>query len=343
MELVNQTPLPVSLTVTKDAQRPGVKMGLLVAKATFAVDARGAITLVAADPFPVENDDVPTELGLMPRDTIMRAGTELEVLLLGAAYAPRPVTEMTVSLAIADRANHLAVTGDRYWTGAGPGARPSEPAPFTRMPLTWERAFGGSADVALDAHTVIEVCEPRNPFGRGFDPEPMARGLAAEMGVPAGYPRYEQLRALPNVEHPRERVTAFDDRPEPHCWAPRPVTMIRPAGDDEALRRVAAAAREAPSPRFYRTTREMILAAAPLGAPVRVAGVLPSGRDFVFALPNMTVFADYVLGKHGGTKTLVPQVLVLLPEQARFYIVFRMDFLMKAQEDDARSLRLRLA
>ncbi len=66
------------------------------------------------------------------------------------------------------------------------GAAPSEPAPFTRMPLRWERSFGGPGNKA-------------NPVGRG------TRVLEEESG----------LVPLPNIEDPSRPVVSRDDAPPP--------------------------------------------------------------------------------------------------------------------------------
>jgi hypothetical protein len=344
MDLVNQTPFPASLSLSKVLGSPDVRAGLLIAKASFHVDGQGQVVL-SPDPFGVLAEDEETELGVLPADTHPREGTELEVMLLGAAYAPggRPVPSMQVSLTIAHRTWRLAVTGDRHWIGAGPDARPSEPDPFVRMPLGWERAFGGRCDVELDPHTVMEVMDPRNPEGRGFDAEALARGFAEHVGVPEGYPRFPLLRRLPNVEHPEARVESFADRPEPCSWAPRLVSMIRPTDDPKELERMARGEPVRMPVGWLRSAPGMVLPAAPLGTPVRATGVLPSGREWSFVLPAFAIHADYVLGERHGSKPLVAQRLVLLPEESRFYLVFRMDFRMKVDEGMERSFRLRVA
>jgi hypothetical protein len=53
--------------------------------------------------------------------------------------------------------------------------------------------------------------------------------------------------------------------------------------------------------------------------------------------------ADYVLGGRSGTRELVPQLLMLLPEARRFYLVYRASFTMEVQPEIERAFRLRLA
>ena len=103
-----------------------------------------------------------------------------EWLLVGHAHAPGPVTELVVGVETDGGYKALNVVGDRVWRSGVP----TDPEPFTKMPLGWERAFGGEGFAD-------------NPAGRGFtkdDPE----------GV-----------ALPNVETHGSMIDAPSDRPEP--------------------------------------------------------------------------------------------------------------------------------
>jgi uncharacterized protein YjbI with pentapeptide repeats len=82
-----------------------------------------------------------------------------DVLLTGHAYATRPGQRrglVTLSMGRGERAfeRRVAVLGERRWEGSAP----SEPQPFDRVPLTWQRAFGGPE-------------HPANPVGVGHGDE----------------------------------------------------------------------------------------------------------------------------------------------------------------------------
>ena len=63
--------------------------------------------------------------------------------------------------------SNLRVHGDRVWQRAVTlGVRPSDPAPFVKMPLVWERAYGGVATSSTEQRPAFE---PRNPIGCGFE------------------------------------------------------------------------------------------------------------------------------------------------------------------------------
>ncbi|HJL15192.1 MAG TPA: DUF2169 domain-containing protein [Sandaracinaceae bacterium LLY-WYZ-13_1] len=109
-----------------------------------------------------------------------------EFLLAGSAYQPggRPGPVRHVRARVGSIEKSLYVVGDRHWQDNGV---PSEPVPFVRMPLTWDRAFGGEG---FD----------RNPAGKGF----------AKVEVEG-----TEVRPLPNVEVPGAMIRSPRDRPDP--------------------------------------------------------------------------------------------------------------------------------
>lgn len=114
-----------------------------------------------------------------------------EVLLWGDAVAPEgiAVQKMKVSIAVGDQIRKtLLVNGDRHWLPTLTSGRSSEAAPFTSMPLTYERAFGGQDFVS-------------NPVGAGHD---AMRRLETEEAV-----------ALPNVEYPENPLLHPEQEPLP--------------------------------------------------------------------------------------------------------------------------------
>ncbi|ASP39835.1 hypothetical protein CHH28_14645 [Bacterioplanes sanyensis] len=67
-----------------------------------------------------------------------------EFLLIGDACAPegQTISHGSVSVRVGDTTKSLQVVGDRYWHGRRL-RRPTPPKPFTRIPLSFERAYGG--------------------------------------------------------------------------------------------------------------------------------------------------------------------------------------------------------
>lgn len=123
-----------------------------------------------------------------------------DVLLLGHAWAPfgRPVTRVDVTITVEQRLTKtVAVFGDRSF---GLGGRIGAPAPFTKMPLVWERAFGGA--VAGEAQP--RPFEPMNPVGRGFHASPF----------------HASDQPVPNVEDPADLMVSSSHRPRPTGLGP---------------------------------------------------------------------------------------------------------------------------
>jgi hypothetical protein len=63
-----------------------------------------------------------------------------ELLVAGSAFPPNaPQPHCRVRVAMADVDRSLYVFGDRFWRTTSP----TDPVPFSEMPLTWAKAFGG--------------------------------------------------------------------------------------------------------------------------------------------------------------------------------------------------------
>jgi hypothetical protein len=103
------------------------------------------------------------------------------------------------------------VFGERRLVAARGGAKLSRPGAFERIPLIYERAFGGWDRRNPDAAS--HTCEHRNPVGVGYHDASLA--LTEES-------------AVPNIEDPARLYKGFGDRPVPvgfgfvgAHWAPR--------------------------------------------------------------------------------------------------------------------------
>lgn len=358
MELVNKTPVPARLVVA-ETEEPELRQGTLTAKVTYRFDAAGRVTLDTEDPVPILADDQPTKLGLLPRDDLPRRDDVFEVICLGSAHAPggRAVEQMTVSLSVGDVTRSLLVTGDRTWQGERGELGPSAPAPFIRMPLSWARAFGGSAEVQLDPYTTVDTQHLGNPDGLGYDAGPAADALKQTMRCPDGYPRVAESRRLPNVEDPDRPIQHWDDEPEPACWATVPMTSATQAArcvqlpasgptSPEAYANVAYepdlfTSLEVLDSAFWRAAPAWIMKPPAPGARVVMNGLTPSGR-VACALPFPDVSADYVVGADQGTVHLTPRTLVLLTDERRLYVVLKQHFLLYVRPGLERSIRLRV-
>jgi hypothetical protein len=214
-----------------------------------------------------------------------------DVVVAGHAYSPsgKPVSELVATLAVGSILKSLVVVGDRAWEGTAL----SDPVPFIRMPLTYERAFGGS-----DPLEEPREFDARNPVGQGFVTK-------AE---------HVDGRAAPNFELPQARLGSPTDRPPPAgfgpiapSWSPR----IELAGthDDAWL--------EARHPLPPLDQNPAFRCAAPPDQqtelkgdePVRLDNLTPSGA-WRFRLPRValgfeTHFEDGRIERHGAALSMV--------------------------------------
>jgi hypothetical protein len=207
--LVNRTRFAVERSFARDLR--GAEVWLVAVKGTFVIREDGATE-------PAEVQELvavaPSYMGPAGRSSL-RLDTDLalakpgtDVIVIGHAHAgARPAPRVEVGLRVGPIAKMLAVFGDRTYRRRVLDVVPSEPEPFTRMPITYERAFGG-----VDAEGGPRSVEPRNPVGVGFADKP------------------ERLvgRAVPNVERVDAPITSARDRPAPAgfgaipCdWEPR--------------------------------------------------------------------------------------------------------------------------
>ena len=166
----------------------------------MALCVRAVFRLVPGAPLtPIED---PIEQGFMSGDRFDDADIErtgllryasdfahfkpnADVYLKAHAYAPGGrATSCPVRFQVGEWSKTLMVHGARTWRpGVLLGAAASDPAPFAKLPLGWESAFGGE----------------------GFAQNPAGKGLGDE---------------LPHLEDPKRPLQGRRDRPQPVSFAP---------------------------------------------------------------------------------------------------------------------------
>jgi hypothetical protein len=212
MELVNATPFAAERLVLQD--KAGRDVLVAVAKCTYAAGPRGL--RIADEQLPVQLGDTfhgepgASSTALESDAVPWKPGTD--VVAIGHAWAPRgQARELDVELAVGPVRRALRVFGERRWSEAAGAVTLTPPLPFERVPLVYERAFGG-ADLSAPDPRDHEV-ELRNPVGVGL----VARRSRALDGTP-----------LPNLEDPAALIGDPGDRPEPagfgfigRGWQPR--------------------------------------------------------------------------------------------------------------------------
>lgn len=168
-------------------------------KALLSIALLGGFTLTDR-PEPVAEKDIwDAAAAEIEKGAVMDEGYPKprgEVLVAGRCYpeggGARKAGE--VSFRVGSVSKRLTVFGPREWTRrAGVVDVIGEPAPFTYMPVTWQRAYGGSNF-------------NKNPLGLGLGPAKNQHG--------------EIIHPLPNIENPARLIASPDDRPEPAGCGP---------------------------------------------------------------------------------------------------------------------------
>lgn len=219
MELINRTPFPAQLVVLPD--KDGAETLVAILKGSFTI-AGGACRRAEEQREIVQADEFHGEPGVSSTRLESDLATfkpATDVVLLGHAYAPGArSSEVTVSLAVGPVRQQARVCGDRRWQYALGFTRASAPQSFERMPLVFERAFGGS-QLAADGEQAIGV-EERNPVGRGYSRKRRRSHLDG--------------LALPNIEDPKQRLRRAGQKPVPvgfgyvgRHWLPRRTLLGR--------------------------------------------------------------------------------------------------------------------
>jgi hypothetical protein len=195
--------------------KEGNQVWVVVVKASFVLQDDGT-TEVAPAQEPVcwspQYSGEPGQSSLLREGELVTEHPGTDVTLLGTAYAPdnKPVPALDVRVSVGGVNKTLRVFGNRLWQPGVFAPRMTDPEPFTAMPITYERAYGGTN--VLGPEPGLQEKEPRNPIGTGF-----ASRASALNG-----------KALPNVEDPDQLIRGWDTRPRPvglgpipAMWSPR--------------------------------------------------------------------------------------------------------------------------
>jgi hypothetical protein len=274
----NQTPFAAGHSWVRD--RDGAEIWVVAVKATLLIRPDGT-TEVAPEQVPVllvpQYRGDPASSSLLYDSDLYHTKPTTDVLLHGHAYAPggEPATRVDVSLTVGPVSKSLRVTGDRAWKIGAVTNAITDPEPFVKMPLTYERAYGGRDETGDDPKK--HSWEVRNPVGVGF---------ATAAGHLADGP-------LPNVEDPRHLIGAFHMQTRPagfgpiaSHWQPR----VRWGGTygEKWLRERQPLLPEDFDERFYLCAPEDQQAPAYLrgGEPVELVNLTPGGR-LRFNLPRL--------------------------------------------------------
>lgn len=193
-QLDNRTPFASERCFTRD--KAGAEVWLVAVKATFSIDPDSGDLDVATEQPPVCL--APMYTGLAGKSSLLydndlvpnKPGTD--IIVNCQAYAPnsQPAPVVVVGLAVGRLYKQLYVVGDRSWRQDARGLAISMPTPFTKMPIVYERAFGGGIDDEMDM---------RNPIGTGFG---MSLESATKQSMPNIFYEYDEDADWSNTQPP---------------------------------------------------------------------------------------------------------------------------------------------
>lgn len=298
-ELVNLTPF--AATCLPSMTRDDEQLTLVVVSGRFLLPsprARAVASLALAEvqgevPLADEHTADPAASSLRREGQAVYTRPGTDVYLVGHAWAPgeRPTPRSVIALSVGPCQKGAVVFGDRVWS-QGVTVGPGRAQPFTRLPLVYERCFGGSLERASGA---LALASERNPVGRGL--------FASE--------REAVGQLMPNFEDPQALVSSPADLPRPCGFGPiarhwRPRRDFAGTYDQQWM--------DARLPLWPKDMDErFFLAAAPElqarphlrgGEPVRVVGMHPEG-DFALALPRYRLRARFEQGRASVRRALV--------------------------------------
>jgi len=269
----NLTPFAAERGWVRD--RVGAEVWLVAVKCTFDIKPDGS-TEISKDQPPVlrvpEYFGEPGKSGIKYEADLVLTKKTTDVLLIGHAYAPggAPVTELDIGFRVGPVQKLLHISGDREWGALGASA----PQAFTKMPLVYERAFGG---IDRFSDHPERDWDWRNPVGTGFS---ISRSNAT--GI-----------RLPNIEYRDMLIRSWDDRPLPAGFGPiashwQPRISFAGTYDDHWMKTRQPLLAEDMDDRFFQCAPTDQQAPQFLrgGEPVVLLN-LTSGGDLRFILPKL--------------------------------------------------------
>jgi len=278
--------------------------------------------LEAPEPIRLADRLAPSGAVLFPGElSPSKAGTD--IVCAGNVYAPggKPCRSCAASLRVGTTRAAAQAFGRRRWERVRGELRASEPEPFDRVPLGFERAYGGRGYA-------------RNPLGLGFwdrSQSESAEGLELpqleraddapiaspdDCRLPAGF------SAVPPQWEPRRSFAGtYDD-----CWKRRRAPLLPDDFDD----------------RFFQVGQ--VASARPLlgGEPVELVNLTASGV-FVGSLPRVLV--RMLIDGAPATRRRQPvrpalDLVVLEPDADRVSLVVRMSLDVSGQLDRLPAVRI---
>ena len=315
MNLISLTPLTASPLLLTD--RNGAETLLIIVKGTWQIGKDGSL-IPAEEQVPVrlepEYSGDPASSSLIHDTDVVMGKPGTDCMLHGHAWAPKVgVGSVDVTFAVGPVRRTVRVFGERIWMKCLGKLAMSKPAPFRKIPLVWERAFGGEDTNWPDAKEHVFCLE--NPAGRGL----LAKKTKLEI---------DGLR-LPNLEDPALLIRKPGDSPKPVGFGPIPPHWQPRAGyagtyDDRWRKYVSPLPPDDLDSRFYLSAAPGLATARHLtgNEPVLVENASEKGR-LQFHLPGVLPLVTVRVGNRDEEPPMLLDTVVVEPDEDRLVLTWR--------------------
>jgi hypothetical protein len=255
-----------------------------------------------------------------------------DVVLIGYAHARNGgATETRVRLRAGALDRTVRVTGDRYWFRSMGVIMATPPESFEKIPLVYERAFGGWDRSHPDPEW--HACEPRNPVGTGYRSK---------------HGRFEDGLRLPNLEDPSCPLREYGDAPPPSGfgftssdWQPR--ASFGGTYDDKWKNQRMPMLPADFDRRFFNAASSGLVAPGYFqgGEPVSVEGASP-GAQISFRLPVQAAPECRVqlTGRRDATIEMKLDTVVIDTDERLLMLTWRGHLVLRNGPHDVASIRI---
>jgi hypothetical protein len=335
MNLINTTPINAQLFLLMD--RIGAETLLVVLKGTWSISGNGKLA-VSEDQVPIHllplYHGSPGSSSLAYDSDVVLEKPGTDCALIGHAWAPHSrSTQVDVTFSVGPISHKSRVFGERRWIKHGWSAPTiSAGAPFEKIPLTWEHAFGGADCSAQDPADHAFCLE--NPVGRGMISSRSKLDFDALL--------------LPSIENPADLISKPGQRPQPTgfgmiapYWQPRASYV---GTYDENWRRGVSPLPPADlDPRFYSSSPPGLCTPTHLTGTeqVVVEGASHEGT-LRFQLPAEKPLAYIRHGQNEEVVTLQLDTVIVEPDVARVVLVWRGTMSVHGRVHHLRTLRVEM-
>jgi hypothetical protein len=241
-----------------------------------------------------------------------------DIILHASAHSERPVTEMIVGFRVGNLEKFLKVIGPRHYSKTVVGVKPNKPLPFTRQPISYDTAYGGSRidNPKAAKEKVTFTSFMRNPVGIGFYPnsntdELVDKPLALTEAVEHPIVGYSSTKPIPQSFGPVARN-----------WYPR--STLGGTYDQNWSDNTAPFLPDDFDERYYQCAPDDQQCGHLRGGErVTLMGLLPQGH-LTFTLPKVELPMQVILS-NGDRHNLDPRIdtLTIEPDENRFTMIWR--------------------